>query len=98
MKAQNPLTDQQLGKLARFLDEHPGFSPLLSGEDAIVCGFQIGTCFLSLNDMEVLFDAPIGSHLPLLLAAPVEPYQDSTEEQLRGEAALLIEDNCRHNQ
>jgi len=45
---------EQVKKFARFLEEHPGFSPLLLGEDAIVCGFQVGSSFLRVEDMEEL--------------------------------------------
>ncbi len=44
----------QLEKFARFLDEHPGFSPLLIGEGALVCGFQMGGSFLRIDEMERL--------------------------------------------
>ncbi len=30
----------QVGKFARFLEEHPGFSPELAGDDALVYGFR----------------------------------------------------------
>jgi len=45
---------EQLEPFAHFLEEHPGFSPLLTGEDATVCGFQVGGCFLRIDDMERL--------------------------------------------
>lgn len=44
----------QLEPFAQFLDEHPGFSPLLTGEDAVICGFQVGGCFLRVDEMERL--------------------------------------------
>ena len=44
----------QLKPFAHFLEEHPGFSPLLLGEDALVCGFQVGGCFLRIGEMERL--------------------------------------------
>ena len=44
----------QLEPFAHFLEEHPGFSPLLTGEDALVCGFQVGGCFLRIDEMEQL--------------------------------------------
>lgn len=51
-----PVTIQadQLEPFAHLLDEHPGFSPLLIGEDAPVCGFQVGGCFLRIDEMERL--------------------------------------------
>ena len=42
MKRQGTMQAHQLETFARFLEEHPGFSPLLMGEDALVCGFQVG--------------------------------------------------------
>jgi hypothetical protein len=47
----------QLKRFARFLEEHPGFSPLLQGEDAVVIGFQTGLCLLTLGEMERLVAA-----------------------------------------
>jgi hypothetical protein len=47
----------QLETFARFLEEHPGFSPLLMGEDALVCGFQVGGTFLRIEEMEIGIDA-----------------------------------------
>jgi hypothetical protein len=54
MKTPGTMQVPQLEKFARFLEEHPGFSPLLEGEDAVVCGFQAGDCFLTLDEMERL--------------------------------------------
>jgi hypothetical protein len=45
---------EQIEPFAHFLEEHPGFSPLLTGEDALVCGFQVGGCFLRIDEMERL--------------------------------------------
>jgi hypothetical protein len=45
---------EQLEAFAVFLEEHPGFSPLLTGGDALVCGFQVGGCFLRIDEMERL--------------------------------------------
>ena len=67
---------ETLEQLVRFLEEHPGFSPLLEGEDAVVYGFQTGDCFLTLSEMEQLigaeprFDA---QQTALLLAPTVRP-------------------------
>jgi hypothetical protein len=36
----------QLETFARFLEEPPSFSPMLTGENALVCGFQAGGSFL----------------------------------------------------
>lgn len=52
----------RLEPFAHFLEEHPGFSPLLIGEDALVCGFQVGGCFLRIDEMDNLLAAK-----PLLL-------------------------------
>jgi hypothetical protein len=56
-------------RLVRFLDEHPGLSPLLTGEDAVVYGFEAGAWFLSLADMELLIVAPPSPWLALLADA-----------------------------
>ena len=74
-----PVTMQtrQLEPFAHFLEEHPGFSPRLMGEEAHVCGFQVGGCFLWIDEIERLiasrprYDA---RQEALLLSAPgVEP-------------------------
>jgi hypothetical protein len=63
----------QMKPFADFLEEHPGFSPLLTGEDGLVCGFQVGGCFLRIDEMERLiatrprFDA---RQAALLLTVP----------------------------
>jgi hypothetical protein len=70
-----PVTMQadQLKPFAVFLEEHPGFSPLLMGEDALVYGFQVGDCHLQIDEMERLiathprYDA---RQAALLLSAP----------------------------
>ena len=54
MKRQGTMQAQRLEKFARFLEEHPGFSPLLTGEDALVCGFQVGSSYLGIVAMEEL--------------------------------------------
>lgn len=54
MKRQGTMQAHQIEKFARFLEEHPGFSPLLMGEDALVCGFQVGGSFLRIEEMETL--------------------------------------------
>ena len=73
MKTQATMQSDQLEKFACFLDEHPGFSPELKGEDAVVCGFHIGECFLTVAEMARLiatqphFDADTAA---LLLVLP----------------------------
>ena len=54
MKRQGTMQGYQLEKFARFLEEHPGFSPLLMGEDALVCGFQVGGGYLRIEEMDRL--------------------------------------------
>jgi hypothetical protein len=54
-------------ELARFLEEHSSFSPLLKGEDAVVSGFQVGDCFLALDEMERLISTPVDIRLAALL-------------------------------
>jgi hypothetical protein len=54
MKRQGTMQAQQIETFARFLEEHPGFSPLLMGEDALVCGFQVGGSYLRIEEMDRL--------------------------------------------
>ena len=66
---------EQLEPFAHFLDEHPGFSPMLTGENALVCGFQVGGCFLRIDEMErlVAIRPPSGARTgerALLLSTP----------------------------
>ncbi len=51
MKCQGTKRTSQLEDFALFLEEHPGFSPELQGEDAVVWAFRIGGCFLTLAEM-----------------------------------------------
>ena len=46
-----------LSKLARFLAEHAGCWPELVGEDAVICGFHVGSCTLTIDEMERLIAA-----------------------------------------
>jgi len=70
MKRQGRMQARQLYVFARFLQEHPSFSPTLTGEDALVCGFQVGGSFLFIEEMERLivtqpqFDAQEAAILP----------------------------------
>ncbi|MGA7463291.1 MAG: hypothetical protein WBW69_23850 [Candidatus Korobacteraceae bacterium] len=57
MKTSAIMRTDQLERFARFLKEHPGFSPLLQGEDAAIFGFQTGHCVLTLGEMERLVAA-----------------------------------------
>ncbi len=54
MKRQGAMQARQLEPAALFLEEHPGFSPELQGPDAIVRGFRLGGCFITLAEMEGL--------------------------------------------
>ena len=67
MKNTHAMDTQQPGELARFLDEHPGFSPVFS-DDAILCGFRVGTCCLSLDNVQELFYVPRQQRLSRSLA------------------------------
>jgi hypothetical protein len=57
MKRSEFMQPHQLARFAHFLDEHPGFSPLLVGEDALVCGFQIGGSYVGIEEMERMIAA-----------------------------------------
>jgi hypothetical protein len=73
METPGTLQAHQFEKFARFLAEHPGFSPLLMGPDALVCGFQVGGAYLAIAEMEKMmaiqphFDA----HDAALLLTPM---------------------------
>ena len=58
MKLQKIMQGSQIERCARFLEEHPGFWPELVGEDGYVCGFHVGGCFLTIDEMEKLVAAP----------------------------------------
>ena len=74
MKRENAMDAQQLGELARFLDDHPAFSPTFSSSsnDAILCGFQVGECHLALDEMQHLLQSPAESQEPALLGTYTE--------------------------
>jgi hypothetical protein len=73
MKGRGTKQASHTEELALFLEGHPSFSPELRGEDAVVWGFRVGACFLTLGEMERLiatqphFDA---RETTVLLAAP----------------------------
>lgn len=67
MKTLTVMRPRQVGKFARFLDEHPGFSPELIGENAYVCGFRVGGSLLSVDEMERLIDTPVDEQAAALL-------------------------------
>ena len=58
MKRQITMQAHQLVPFARFLEQHPSFSPLLIGDDALVCGFQVGLSYLGLAAMETIVANP----------------------------------------
>jgi hypothetical protein len=71
MKNECLMRAHQLSRFAQFLEEHPAFSPLLVGENALVCGFQVGNSFLGVDDMETIIAAEPhfdGRQAELLLA------------------------------
>ena len=53
MKTANRMRDRQLGELAQFLDDHPTLTPIFS-DQAILCGFRVGLCYLSLDNLQQL--------------------------------------------
>ena len=69
MKRPAALQAHQIEKCADFLEAHPAFSPVLCGQEALVCGFIVGKCFFSIEDMERLLVAPRDSRLKSLLSA-----------------------------
>jgi len=72
MDSVNTMDAHQPGELARFLDDHPAFSPTFSSssDDAILCGFQVGECYLTLDEMEYLLQIP--EEAPVLAGAYTE--------------------------
>jgi len=67
MKTPRAMQARLIEKFARFLEEHPEFSPELMGEDAYVSGFHVGRCFLSVDDMERLTTTRVDVRLAALL-------------------------------
>ncbi len=84
MKIPGTLQAYQLETFARFLEEHPGFSPLLLGPDALVCGFQVGGACLAIAEMEKMmaiqphFDARDAA---LLLTPVVRPERGNSKRK-----------------
>jgi len=70
MKTPVSMHAHQLEQFARFLAEHPRFSPILVGEDAVVCGFQVGDCYLRIDEMERLTTTLAEMRLASLLTVP----------------------------
>jgi len=60
------ITNDQFDTIVGFLDEHPRFAPMLDGPEALVVGFQVGACCLTLREMvrlasaEPILDAAAG--------------------------------------
>jgi hypothetical protein len=67
MKTLPAMGTSRVRKFARFLEEHPRFSPALWGDDAMVYGFRVGECFLSVDGMERLIDTPVEAQAAALL-------------------------------
>jgi hypothetical protein len=67
MKTLTAMRTSQVEKFALFLEEHPGFSPELVGDDAFVHGFRVGECFLSVDEMERLIDTPVDPQVAAIL-------------------------------
>jgi hypothetical protein len=63
MKWQGTMQPSQMEKFAGFLEEHPGFSPELISEEAVVCGFHLGESFLTVREMGKLAGSQ-GSQCP----------------------------------
>ena len=57
METPNTTQAQDTGELARFLNEHPGLTPVFS-DDAVLCGFRLGIHCLSLDNVQELFYVP----------------------------------------
>ncbi len=57
MKRYEAMQASQLEAAALFLEQHPGFSPDLLGPDAVVRGFRVGGCFLTISQMDRLIAA-----------------------------------------
>ena len=73
MNTASALDDHQLSELARFLEEHPTFSPVFSDE-TLLCGFRAGLCCLSIDNVEELFFVPRERRLSSALSsAEAEP-------------------------
>ena len=70
MKTLTAMRRNQAVKFALFLEEHPGFSPELIGDNAYVYGFSVGECLLSVDEMERLIDTPVEAHLALPQTLP----------------------------
>jgi len=70
MKTLTAMRTSQIGKFARFLEEHPGFAPELIGDNAYVYGFRVGKTLLSVDEMEGLIDTPLETHLALPQTRP----------------------------
>ena len=70
MKTLTAMRTSQVEKFTRFLEEHPGFSPELIGDNASVYGFRFGEYVLSVDEMERLVDTPVEAHVALSQTRP----------------------------
>jgi hypothetical protein len=71
MKTLTAMRTSQVGKFARFLEEHPGFAPELIGDNADVYGFHVGKTLLSIDEMERLIETPVDAAAAALLQTPL---------------------------
>jgi len=89
MKRQGLMQAHQLEPFARFLEEHPAFSPLLIGEEALVCGFQVGGSYLGTAEMEKMIatEPNFDEQQAAFLLAPLGARESGTtkryEERIR---------------
>jgi hypothetical protein len=69
----------RLEKFARFLEMHPGFYPELKEESGVISGFRVGSCFLSVDEMnEFIATQPhFAAHEAALLLTP-QPTSSNT--------------------
>jgi hypothetical protein len=67
MKTLTAMRTSQIEKFACFLEDHPGFSPELIGDNAYVYGFHVGESLLSVDEMERLIDIPVDAAAAALL-------------------------------
>jgi len=57
LKTHSTMSAGQLEAFARFLETHPGFYPELMEENAVICGFRVGGCFLNVDEMTEFISA-----------------------------------------
>jgi hypothetical protein len=65
MEMHSTMSAGQLEKFACFLEMHSRFYPELKGENAVISGFRVGGCFLSVDEMfEFISSRPEATLLP----------------------------------